>query len=1356
MLTKSKSTLLKSIAMIVTLIMVVCVCLTACADQTARDTAKEAKEIAEKAQSSLDDSLKDYVKKDEVAKMIEDALNKFMTGDGLTMVTNAMKSEAGSKIISDAVSSAIDSKLEGLQDEEQVKKLINDALTAPDSALNTAITNALSGYMTEESAKTLVNDALDAFLKDKINGDDGAIKKALDDYKSVVSGLVEEKIGTDVSTYLKSEEAQQLIADCFSKYEKDGVKNAVESAAKIVALQNIVLNNHWTAADKTALTESYNTYIVPLFVDEGNDLDATGETKIVRLLYLINTCDQATLKASVAEFEKTVTSRESLEQAAAKVDAKIADLGINIDGIAPDAYVNARTIEFTTEDGKLGFVIAMTDDGHVYFKSGSYAKLVAFENAARGFDMAVEHADENENYFYTIDENGDSIPVKALIAPVLSDTEKIAEIKADLKAILEKFGEDYPELKTTIPGKEDDKRTEEDESTPDQVVFNTAAIIDGVMVLKNHSFLADYEDILNTIQKSADDTLAAINQFYALAGENGENITKDAKNWASYKAAVENYQLYEDSRYDNVIDGVKEAYDAFIKFVDEKVAAAIKSDEEAQIEAWKAAYQEKVDVLFAAYWAKANAKIADILAFVAVYQSPIYAHPYSPDESKELMDWAHDYCDNYKETMKPDFVSAKDTIKDEQTYQLAMNDLDAQFEDFMNDLDHLIDGPVVKALNEIDAKYWFETVRKQQADRVAAVLDNTSYNIKGWDVGDAKDIYHIALAYVNKKVEEIKNYQIDATSDTPYTKGVDFMQSVLKDDAAIKEAFEFMEKWFDTRYSVFTDPATLDSTVDRDLLKVEKYVGYKAYVLNLLAVEYADLLQNNYDSNTWQDKYEFEHYLEDFKKVYDAQVAALQGVQVSGDDYKAAIEALDAQYAASVRALNKEVYRMLIERKMVEVDQHVTQILQDFYQNDANAALYQKYYVQLLEIVNKYHNEIIPSHTLENSYIDADKADDLAAYNNAIALIEKEYDNCKRDLAKSCYISMLADALDKLAKDVNKYHAETILDEDGVAYEDTYELFALLKAQIDALIDTDANLSIADDVVSADAYISEFKAAYEAKLQALNEAVDAYKTMLDDAIMYTSLINDLKVSAPVQADNLFNDVFGSYAAYDYKNTLKSDLTVVKRKIGDVVIKRPSHIETDAEGKETVVYDDFTSENLEAAYNEAETAINKLFTDYSNNLTNYVAEMEAYKQAISKLEDKKRVLTAQIERFLQYYTGASEGRFVDSDPETWWGADPDVFEKNSPVELGLRAALKALEEVKLVMNKGVAEDGTKLYYTADEALHNAMDAAVLDAEGNVTTEGGALWTVLKNTVVDEPNETNFLVALNRLLGYASRV
>ena len=350
---------------------------------------------------------------------------------------------------------------------------------------------------------------------------------------------------------------------------------------------------------------------------------------------------------------------------------------------------------------------------------------------------------------------------------------------------------------------------------------------------------------------------------------------------------------------------------------------------------------------------------------------------------------------------------------------------------------------------------------------------------------------------------------------------------------------------------------------------------------------------------------------------------------------------------------------------------------------------------------------------------------------------------------------MLADALDQLAKDVNKYHAEAILDEDGVAYEDTYGLFALLKAQIDALVDTDANLSIADDVVSADAYISEFKAAYEAKLQALNEAVDAYKAMLDDAIMYTSLINDLKVSAPVQADNLFNDVFGSYAAYDYKNILKSDLTVVKRKIGDVVIKRPSHIETDAEGKETVVYDDFTPANLEAAYNEAEAAITKLFTDYNDNLTNYVAEMEAYKQAISKLEDKKRVLTAQIERFLEYYTGASEGRFVDTNPETWWGADPDVFEKNSPVELGLRAALKALEEVKLVMNKGEAEDGTKLYYTADEALHNAMDAAVLDAEGNVTTEGGALWTVLKNTVVDEPNETNFLVALNRLLGYASR-
>ena len=411
---------------------------------------------------------------------------------------------------------------------------------------------------------------------------------------------------------------------------------------------------------------------------------------------------------------------------------------------------------------------------------------------------------------------------------------------------------------------------------------------------------------------------------------------------------------------------------------------------------------------------------------------------------------------------------------------------------------------------------------------------------------------------------------------------------------------------------------------------------------------------------------------------------------------------------------------------MVEVEQEVTQILQDFYQNDANAALYQKYYSQLLEIINKYNKEIIPSHTLENSYTDEEKLDDLAARDNALALIEKELDNCKRALAKSCYVSMLADALDQLAKDVNKYHAEAILDEDGIAYEDTYGLFALLKAQIDALVDADADLSIADDAVSADAYISEFKAAYEAKLQALNEAVDEYKAMLDDAVLYTSLINDLKVSAPVQADNLFNDVFGKYAAYDYKNTLKSDLTIVKRKIGDVVIKRPSHTVTDEDGKETVVYDDFTSENLEAAYYEAEAAINK-----------------------------QRVLTAQIERFLEYYTGASEGRFVDSDPETWWGADPDVFEKNSPVELGLRAALKALEEVKLVMNKGEAEDGTKLYYTADEALHNAMDAAVLDAEGNVTTEGGALWTVLKNTVVDEPNETNFLVALNRLLGYASR-
>ena len=46
LISKSKSTLLKSIAMIVTVIMVLCVCLTACADQEARDAAKEAKDAA--------------------------------------------------------------------------------------------------------------------------------------------------------------------------------------------------------------------------------------------------------------------------------------------------------------------------------------------------------------------------------------------------------------------------------------------------------------------------------------------------------------------------------------------------------------------------------------------------------------------------------------------------------------------------------------------------------------------------------------------------------------------------------------------------------------------------------------------------------------------------------------------------------------------------------------------------------------------------------------------------------------------------------------------------------------------------------------------------------------------------------------------------------------------------------------------------------------------------------------------------------------------------------------------------------------------------------------------------------------
>lgn len=1369
MLTKSKSMLLKSIAMIVTLIMVVCVCLTACADQSARDTAKEAKEIAEKAQTSIDDSLKDYVKKEEVSKMIEDALNKFMTGDGLTMVTNAMKSEAGSKVISDAVSAAIDEKIAGLQTEEEVKKLITDALTAPDSALNTKITEALSGYMTEESAKTLVGDALDEFLKNKINGEDGAINKALEDYKSVVSGLVEEKIGSDVSTYLKSDEAQQLIADCFSKYQADGLQNAIDAAAKIVIFDKRVNQEHWTREDKKTLDTNYKKYIQPILEVEGSSpkLDATGETSIVKLLYLITVRDQATLRTNVSAFEDVISGLESLEQAAGKVVANINELGLDINADSSfEEFVKAHISEFATDPSKLGYVIAVEENGSIYYYGdGNFAKLGELKDDVsvyRDFDLIVDTLYFD---FYKVAADGSyGESLAKLVVANLADLDAVKEINDALQAIVDKFGKDYPEIVTVIPATPDDLRTEENESelNPEKRIFNGAAMLDGKLVVVNYLFFDKYQTILNTVQDSAKLTLDAIDAFHKRAGENGENITKDCKDtWAEYAAVIGAYKKYNDSRFESEVEGVKKAYEDFIKYVDEKVAAAVQTEKEAELKRLQAAYDAKLAELDKAYWAKVKNDIDPLVLKMATdYRSPIYGISINTEESVELMQWAEDFHKNYTKLLEYTVKPYEHAIENESILAAALTDLDLQFngpDGFMAQIDEWVapHGYVQKALDEIDARYWFSFIQEREAKRVEKALETfaTDYNVKGWDVGDAQDIFHIAQKLVKKAADSIRNYTVDTTKEYPYSTALKEFMGLLDTKEDLATLLAPMEKFFDTRFTAFGDAPTIGSAT-AEALKVSEYVRYFKTKQNDLKGLH-DLLLNNYnpDVAAGEVEGEYEPFKQEFEKIYNKVSATIADVKVVDDDYAQALADIDAAYEKAARELHLEVYRMKIERAKIKTNQEIGSILNDYYRNGSfpeMSALYGQFYKKLIPIVTEYATQKVPAYTIDQFYEGTEgmtqaEADEYAC-NKAVDTIKAQTAECMKALANVCYKELLIAGMSERVTDVNKFYDDTMAAATGVdggAFVDAFKLVERLKNEIDAIVDGDAVLTITA-TTSTTAFTAEYKAAYDAKLAELDAAVSAFKAMLPIAIEGTNDLLEAKANNIELAEADCEGALADYANFDYMGILKSDLTKLKNNIGKVEIKIDENITVD-------------QATLEAAIDAALTEVDDLYTQYVNDLNAYKALMDQYKANIEKLEYKKTAIINQIEVYLQTYMVGGSGRLVPTNPEIYWTSTPDVFEEGSPIEKGLRAAIAAIKSVKLEMVKD-ANAGT--YYTPDEAFANATKKAIYnDADPDnieFVSDGGALWMILKANIVDEVESagktstgiTLFLYTLNR--------
>lgn len=1367
LISKSKSTLLKSIAMIVTVIMVVCVCLTACADQDARNAAQEAKEIAEKAQSSLDTSLKDYVKKDEVAKMIEDALNEFAAGDGKTMVINVLKSEAGSQVISDAVSAALGNQLAGLQNEEQVKALINAALSGDNANLSEAIKDAMSDYVTAETAAQLVSDALGGYFETIKPAIGDEIDAALEAYKTTVSQLIKDNIGDEIATYLGSEEAQALIEECIAKYQADGLQNAVEATAKIVALRNQVLNNHWTSADLASINAVYDEKIAPMF--EG----AEGESDLVQQMYLLLTCDRLALNANVAAFEDAINACESMEQAAAKIDEKIEELGRDINGDISSVFVNGVASDDPAMPGKFGYVIVVTPDGIQYYTTGNLAKLGKDNGDAtvyQGFNLIVaNYGDDTANYFsYVVNSDGvwASIDVDAVIVPVLSDADAVAEIAADMQALVDKFGEDYPEIRSTVPAIPDDVRTAEDESVPEHYVYNPA-----YGVIANAEFFVDYEDMIATIEASAKNVLNAIAAFNTRVGDG--TIPADAKSWVEYQAAVDAYNLYEACRFDNVIDGVEEAYNAFLRNVNDGVAAAEEAARQEQLQAWADAYAEELANLDRLYFAAAHEKLPEIIHYAAVFDSPIYGVAFTTEESVELMEWANNYCENYQETMAYELVPFG-TIDSEEKFNAALVDLRNQFDGFMAALDDVVapGGPVETALYEIDARYWYNTVKDREIERLNGILDR--YNFDAWDTTATNDIYDIATAYFNKVVAGVRNYVLDTTSETPYTDAVNYFINLYATEASVAEVLVPMETYFDTRYSVFNGPA-VPSTAPA----VDTYVSYKSVKLDDLGTLEA-LLITEFSPVDATDEYEYAHYKTEFLTTFANESAKIERITVVGDDYAGALDALDAQYDASARELQKDVYEMKIDRKMVTTEQAVNSILVNNYRNGVGADLFAEYYPMLVQIVNDFNSNIIPSRTLENSYDPADvnKENDATAFANAIAAIEKDLDDAMRKLADTCFGAKLVDKMEELADDVDTYHAAAIA---GV--EDTYDFFQVIKSQIDVIVTGDAILDDSSITTTTTAYIDEYSALYNAKVAELEAAVADYETLITAAVAATEAVNDAKTDAIDASQALYDAAVEDLGDYDYKVILSNNLNALKRNVGDVEMVRPFHMETvpDTDPVERVeVYDPIDATNLAAARDTALAAIEALKTAYADSLADYVVEMEAYKAKCIELEGRKASIIQRIESYLGAYDGVGGGRLVDDNADIYWSEYTNVFEKNSAIYNGLLNAIEAVKNVKLVMAKteeqihaeavaaGVADSAIDPYFTADEAFANATARAtyVRDTSGNwavkvengVALVGGTIWKALSDNIVDEINAegktsvgtTNFMWTLNRFL------
>lgn len=1354
LISKNKFTLLKSIAMILTVIMIACICFTACGNkdaQEAKTLAEQAKQIAENAQKTLDEELQKKVNTDDVAKMIENALKTFSeSNDGQAMVNNVLNSDAGKQMISDAVATALNSKVEGLQTAEQVKALIIGALNGTDSSMVEAVQAAMSKYVTAESANQLVSEAMDDYL----NGL-GANTASLEAFKGVVAGMVNESIGDSVATYLASDEAKAVINASISDLNKAGLADAAEATAKIVVMDKKVADNHWTAADKAAINAAYAEYINPMFEN------VEEETDVVKILYILHTIDSMTLKANIAACEEVVNSCESIEMAAAKIDEKILALGKDVNGDIDDELVASSAIATADANGKFGYVIVVDEEGnYVYYTVGNFAKLGA-DNGDKtvyaGFDLIYANYGKGENYFSTVTaDESSAVEVLYVIAPVFEDEAAIKEIEDEIQAMVDKFGPDYPWFTMVSPEVPDDMRTEENEYQPAKYVYNPEC---GIVC---YDFLSAYKDMIATVKTNGKAVIDAVNAFMKKAGdaENEYKYVTDAsvKDWAEYKAVLDAYQAYNNSRFGNVVDGVEEAYAKVgAGKIDDLIAKAEAAALQARKEKWMADYNAHLEALEKAYnEIDVPAMIPVILNFAAIYESPIYQVATMTGESVELYNWAKSFTDNL-DNLKHGDVTVVSAINSDKEFNAAIVSLNEQFATFEEKLQNVIagDGIVAKNLYEIDAKWWYETVQQREVANIKNVL--VVNNFAAWNCEDKtieNDIYDIAVKYIDEYCKQITEYDIEsakATQEFPYSTAVDTFLDLA---ANVEAEVVALEKYYDNNYSVMAGEETVPANVDP-----KNYYSYIAKTVDALKAVY-ETLGLEYNPADAKDEYEYGPYRIIFDADYASLVASIEDVK-PGKSYVAVLRAIDEKLVAAKRALQIDVYEMKIDRFAVRAEQSVNTIFNDYYTKGDHADAFHAYWEDLLKIVSNYQLNIIPGETFAK-YSNNGLVSDEDAYNAALEAIKTDVDQAMRDLAKKVYMLKLIDTMIALQADVDAYQVKAV---EGTT--DLFKLFDAIKEQIDAIVDGDAILDDSDVEVGAttSAYLDEIKALYDAKLVELDTAVEAYKTLIDAAVKYTKDIVAEKDAAIADAQKLYNATVEKYTELDYQKRLVNDFNKVKRNIGDVVIVRPFHVEVEND-QEVKVYDVLTLENVTAAYTTASDAVKGYLKNYTDELNAYKALMDQYKQRLADLENAKESLIAKIESYLELFDPDSvdgTGCYVDFDAESCWTVQQNVFEKNSPIYFGMLDAIEAIKEVQLVMRKSdeliaaeqaaAGEDAViNPYYTPDEAYAYAVKKATFNRDRvTVSEEGGALWAVLRDCIVDETGRSSFLYFLNQSIG-----